>query len=145
MLGRLVEAAGQWLDLLDGMPPFITGRAGQRGAVAPEFAVAGRAMSYDPDVFRAVVETAGCLATPQEVFTRPGAWEKVTSTPDEPLAMPGPTRAELLAPSPDQPRRVTPITSRRLGVVAPRPSEDGYDRPKRSLRLVMTDPSTGER
>jgi 2-polyprenyl-6-methoxyphenol hydroxylase-like FAD-dependent oxidoreductase len=67
------------------------------GFLPPEFADASRAMLYDPDVFRAVVETVGCLATPQEVFTRPGMWEKVTSTPGEPIAMPGPTRQQLLA------------------------------------------------
>jgi 2-polyprenyl-6-methoxyphenol hydroxylase-like FAD-dependent oxidoreductase len=62
----------------------------------PEFADAARAMLYDPDVFRAVAETIGCLATPQAVFARPGMWEKVTSTPGEALAMPGPTRQQLL-------------------------------------------------
>jgi 2-polyprenyl-6-methoxyphenol hydroxylase-like FAD-dependent oxidoreductase len=66
------------------------------GVLPPEFADAGRAMLYDPDVFRAVVETVGCLATVQEVFTRPGMWDKVTSTQGEPLAIPGPTREQLL-------------------------------------------------
>lgn len=63
----------------------------------PEFADAGRAMLYDPDVFRAVLETVGCLATPREVFSRPGLWERVTSTPGEAVTMPGPTREQLLA------------------------------------------------
>ncbi len=55
-------------------------------------------MAYDADVFRAVIETIGCLATPQETFSRPGLWEKVeASVPDEPMPTPGPSREELLA------------------------------------------------
>jgi hypothetical protein len=53
---------------------------------------------YDADVFRAMVETIGCLALPHEVFSRPGLWEKVeAATPDEPFVMPGPDREEPLA------------------------------------------------
>jgi len=63
----------------------------------PEYADAARAMLYDADVFRAVLETTGCLALPQEVFARPGLWEKVQATAGEPMGLPGPTRDELLA------------------------------------------------
>jgi 2-polyprenyl-6-methoxyphenol hydroxylase-like FAD-dependent oxidoreductase len=64
----------------------------------PQFELAGRAAGFDPDVFRALLETVGCLALPQEVFARPGLWDKVlAAAPDEPMAMPGPTREELLA------------------------------------------------
>jgi 2-polyprenyl-6-methoxyphenol hydroxylase-like FAD-dependent oxidoreductase len=68
------------------------------GPMSPEFEAAGEAMTYDADVFRAVIETIGCLATPQEVFSRPGLWEKVEKArPAEPSPTPGPTREELLA------------------------------------------------
>ncbi len=64
----------------------------------PEFLQAGQAAPFDADVFRAVVETVGCLALPQEVFARPGMWDKVVAaTPAEPFQMPGPNRDELLA------------------------------------------------
>jgi hypothetical protein len=63
----------------------------------PEYADAARAMLYDADVFRAVLETTGCLALPQEVFARPGMWDKVQATAGEPMSLPGPTRNELLA------------------------------------------------
>ena len=62
----------------------------------PQFELAGRAMLYDADVFRAVLETVTCLALPQEVFTRSGVWEKVERSAGEPLALPGPTREQLL-------------------------------------------------
>ena len=63
----------------------------------PQYADAARAMLYDADVFRAVLETLGCLALPQEVFARPGIWDKVQATAGEPISLPGPTRTELLA------------------------------------------------
>ena len=63
----------------------------------PQYADAARAMLYDADVFRAVLETLGCLALPQEVFARPGIWDKVQATVGEPISLPGPTRTELLA------------------------------------------------
>jgi len=44
-----------------------------------------------------VLETLGCLALPQDVFARPGIWEKVQTTAGEPISLPGPTRTELLA------------------------------------------------
>jgi hypothetical protein len=62
----------------------------------PEYDAAARAMMYDADVFRAVLETATCLALPQEVFARPGPWEKVEAVAGEPLVIPGPSRSELL-------------------------------------------------
>ena len=56
------------------------------------------ALLRDPDVFRGMLETGGCLALPEEVFARPGFMDKVfahagarTWTP------PGPDRAALLA------------------------------------------------
>jgi flavin-dependent dehydrogenase len=68
------------------------------GPMPPEYEAAGEAMAYDADVFRAVIETVGCLATPQAVFSRPGLWEKVEAArPAEPSPTPGPTREELLA------------------------------------------------
>jgi len=62
----------------------------------PEFEAAARAMFYDADVFRGVLETVGCLALPHEVFARPGLWEKVEAAAREPLALPGPSRKEVL-------------------------------------------------
>jgi 2-polyprenyl-6-methoxyphenol hydroxylase-like FAD-dependent oxidoreductase len=71
--------------------------SGVEGIVPPEYSEATRAMFHDPDVFRAVMETVGCLALPQEVFARPGLWEKVQATEGESFPMPGPNRDELLA------------------------------------------------
>lgn len=68
----------------------------EQSILPPAYCDAARAMLYDPDVFRGVLETVGCLALPQEVFARPGMWDKVESTPGEPFAIPGPTRKELL-------------------------------------------------
>ena len=42
---------------------------------------------YDADVFRAVAETSACLALPQEVFARPGLWEKAKAVGGEPLTI----------------------------------------------------------
>jgi 2-polyprenyl-6-methoxyphenol hydroxylase-like FAD-dependent oxidoreductase len=68
------------------------------GPLPPEYQAAADAAMFDADVFRAMLETIGCLALPQEVFTRPGLWDKVeAATPDVPLVTPGPTRDELLA------------------------------------------------
>jgi 2-polyprenyl-6-methoxyphenol hydroxylase-like FAD-dependent oxidoreductase len=64
----------------------------------PDFVRAGQAAPFDADVFRGVIETVGCLALPQEVFARPGMWEKVeAATPEEPFVTPGPNREELMA------------------------------------------------
>jgi 2-polyprenyl-6-methoxyphenol hydroxylase-like FAD-dependent oxidoreductase len=65
--------------------------------VPPEYEPAARAMLYDADVFRAVIETITCLALPDEVFARPGLWDKVEAAAGDPLAIPGPSRDELLA------------------------------------------------
>ena len=62
----------------------------------PEFEAAARAMFHDADVFRGVFETVGCLALPQEVFARPGLWEKVEAAAGKPVALPGPSREDLL-------------------------------------------------
>jgi 2-polyprenyl-6-methoxyphenol hydroxylase-like FAD-dependent oxidoreductase len=68
------------------------------GPLPPQYQAAADASMYDADVFRAMVETIGCLALPQEVFSRHGLWDKVeAATPDEPFVMPGPSRDELLA------------------------------------------------
>ena len=51
----------------------------------------------DPDVFRSVMETITCLATPQEVLARPHIAAKVAELgTDEVFALPGPDRARLL-------------------------------------------------
>ncbi|MGH0029553.1 MAG: FAD-dependent oxidoreductase [Myxococcota bacterium] len=76
------------------------GRADQVNGIVPlppEFEAAGRAMPFDADVFRAVIEATGCLALPREVFARPGLWKKVEASAGEPVAIPGPSRKELLA------------------------------------------------
>src|SRR4029450_1796434 len=62
----------------------------------PQYADAARAMLYDADIFRAVVETTGCLALPEEGFARREIWKKVQATAGEPISLPGPTRNELL-------------------------------------------------
>ena len=62
----------------------------------PEFEAAARAMFHDADVLRGVFETVGCLALPQEVFARPGLWEKVEAAAGKPLDLPGPSREDLL-------------------------------------------------
>jgi 2-polyprenyl-6-methoxyphenol hydroxylase-like FAD-dependent oxidoreductase len=86
---------------LEEMTAVREGRAEMVSSAAPlppQYALAERAAGYDADVFRAVVETIGCLALPEEVFARPGLWDKVVAAaPEERVAMPGPTREELLA------------------------------------------------
>ena len=53
---------------------------------------------YDADVFRMFLEVMGCLSTPMEQLSKPGAFEKVIAASEgrdvEPLAVP--TRSELL-------------------------------------------------
>ena len=52
----------------------------------PEYSIVAGAARFEPDVFRAMVETVGYLTLPQEVFARPGLWDKVVATaPDEPM------------------------------------------------------------
>jgi 2-polyprenyl-6-methoxyphenol hydroxylase-like FAD-dependent oxidoreductase len=55
------------------------------------------AAAYDPDVFRALLESILCMAQPQEVLERPGIRNKIESYGDtEPAPTPGPDRGELL-------------------------------------------------
>jgi 2-polyprenyl-6-methoxyphenol hydroxylase-like FAD-dependent oxidoreductase len=56
------------------------------------------AAQFDPDCFRMFLEVMGCLATPMEILSRPGAFEKVIGASEgrELPPIPGPTRAELL-------------------------------------------------
>ncbi|MGZ4757278.1 MAG: FAD-dependent oxidoreductase, partial [Acidimicrobiia bacterium] len=68
-------------------------------ATDPTMAAVGAAMMNDPDVFRGMIETVTCLALPQEVFARPEVMEKVDAfrrADPTPMAMPGPSRTELL-------------------------------------------------
>lgn len=48
-------------DAVDTIPP-----------IPPEYEAAARAMLYDAEMFRAVLETIGCLALRDHVFARPG-------------------------------------------------------------------------
>jgi hypothetical protein len=56
------------------------------------------ASQHDPDCFRAFLEVQGCLATPEEILSRPGMFEKVIAAADgqEHTKVPHPSRAELL-------------------------------------------------
>lgn len=66
-----------------------------RDAMASAMAAA---LLRDPDVFRGMLETGGCLALPEEVFARPGFMDKVNAhAGGRTWAPPGPDRAELLA------------------------------------------------
>jgi 2-polyprenyl-6-methoxyphenol hydroxylase-like FAD-dependent oxidoreductase len=57
----------------------------------------GIAAMSDPDVFRAFLEVALCLALPQDVLARPGMREKVERAGREPQRpAPGPDRQQLL-------------------------------------------------
>jgi hypothetical protein len=52
---------------------------------------------HDADLFRALLETATCLAQPEEVLARPLVRERLAALGDvEPLRIPGPDRAQLL-------------------------------------------------
>ena len=65
---------------LDEMDAVREGRADVVQTVVPlppQYEAAGRAAAFDADVFRALLETIGCLALPDEVFARPGLWDKV--------------------------------------------------------------------
>jgi hypothetical protein len=64
----------------------------------PFMAAARRAMAYDADVFRGMVEIVNCLALPEEVFARPGFADLVQkiAAEHEALVVPGPSRTELL-------------------------------------------------
>jgi flavin-dependent dehydrogenase len=51
----------------------------------------------DVEVFRGMVESMTCLATPEEVLARPGMRERIAQNSDgELLQLPGPDRAQLL-------------------------------------------------
>ncbi|HVM01132.1 MAG TPA: hypothetical protein VM263_00570, partial [Acidimicrobiales bacterium] len=63
----------------------------------PTAAAMGAAMMHDPDVFRAALEIAMCLALPDEVLARPGFRQRIDAfagagTP----SMPGPDRSALV-------------------------------------------------
>jgi 2-polyprenyl-6-methoxyphenol hydroxylase-like FAD-dependent oxidoreductase len=67
------------------------------GAEPPPADPFGVAALYDPHLFRALLETAFCLATPEEVLARPGVRQRVAElTGAEPLRIPGPDRGRLL-------------------------------------------------
>ena len=79
--------------------------ADRRGAAPPTPPDPGAALRAafppasmrDADLFRAMMETRSCLATPEEVLERPGVAERVRELAAEPLPpLPGPGRAELL-------------------------------------------------
>ncbi|MDQ1662428.1 MAG: hypothetical protein QOJ68_2408 [Blastococcus sp.] len=54
------------------------------------------AAMHDPDIFRAMLEMAFCLAPPQQVMGRPDVRTKVEQAPAEPTpAVPGPDRQRL--------------------------------------------------
>jgi 2-polyprenyl-6-methoxyphenol hydroxylase-like FAD-dependent oxidoreductase len=55
-------------------------------------------MAFDPELLRAGLEITGCLALPEEVFTRPGVIDKVLALAEAnpPQPAPGPSREELL-------------------------------------------------
>jgi hypothetical protein len=78
--------------LRKGEPPPRSGHFGARiGRALPA------AMSRDPDVFRAGLETIACLSLPRDVFSRPGLAERVfeAAAGATPAAF-GPSREELL-------------------------------------------------
>jgi 2-polyprenyl-6-methoxyphenol hydroxylase-like FAD-dependent oxidoreductase len=56
------------------------------------------AAMHDPDVFRALIETRVCLATPEEVVARPAMADRILELAARGVTMPpGPDRAQLLA------------------------------------------------
>jgi flavin-dependent dehydrogenase len=55
------------------------------------------AMLHDDELFRAFMETVGCLALPEEVVSRPGLRDRIERWKDEPpLQMPAPSREKLV-------------------------------------------------
>ncbi|MEA2828274.1 MAG: hypothetical protein QOG43_2713 [Actinomycetota bacterium] len=73
-------------------------RGDEPPAPDPTATAVGAALFQDPVVFRGSLETAMCLALPEEVFARPGFMDRVrAATPGPPLRLPGPDRKELLA------------------------------------------------
>jgi 2-polyprenyl-6-methoxyphenol hydroxylase-like FAD-dependent oxidoreductase len=72
-------------------------RGGEPPAPDPMAVAVGAAVYQDPVVFRGSLETAMCLALPEEVFARPGFMDRVRAvTPGPPFRMPGPDRQALL-------------------------------------------------
>ena len=64
----------------------------------PMAAAVGVALAYDPEVFRAMIETVTCLGLPEEVFARPGFRERLEPFLGQaPDPAPGPDRSQLLA------------------------------------------------
>jgi 2-polyprenyl-6-methoxyphenol hydroxylase-like FAD-dependent oxidoreductase len=65
----------------------------------PVWTAINAAAMHDPQMMRAALEIAMCLALPDEVYARPGFLERVRSlTAGEPgVQLPGPDRAQLLA------------------------------------------------
>ena len=54
-------------------------------------------MTRDPEVFRAGLEIASCLALPQEVFARPGLAQRVLEAAGGEIGtLPGPDREQVL-------------------------------------------------
>jgi hypothetical protein len=114
------------------------------------------AMLHDPDLLRAYLEIVGLLATPDDVFARPGVAERVLTlgAGAPPHTLPGPSRVELL----DTVRRRPPRRRNRTSVslwsssqhgrcelpVAARSKRAGTlacgatrHRPRRVLRVVL--------
>lgn len=58
----------------------------------------GVAMAYDPDAYPAFLDIVGVIDLPDNVLTRPGLVDRITSVArsEAPLQIPGPTRQELL-------------------------------------------------
>ena len=56
------------------------------------------AAARDADVFRAMLDTRSCFATPEEVSPAPGMAERILELAADAAAMPpGPDRAQVLA------------------------------------------------
>jgi 2-polyprenyl-6-methoxyphenol hydroxylase-like FAD-dependent oxidoreductase len=68
------------------------------GPAAPLAAALPRAMLYDPDIFRAYLETVSMVTLPAEVMARPGLSERIQAIAGQrdDFVMPGPDRAGLL-------------------------------------------------
>lgn len=72
-------------------------KGGEPPAPDPVAAAVASAMMRDPDVFRGMLETAMCMALPEEVLARPGFMDKVNASAGRRVwKTPGPDRATLL-------------------------------------------------
>ncbi len=86
------QRAAELRAVIDGQPIPPPGPAQAKGAA---FMAAGAA---DPEVARGFLDTFACLTLPEEVMHRPGMRERIAAFQGStPQAMPGPTRADLLA------------------------------------------------